>query len=222
MVKAIYLIKRRPGMSVGDFRRYWLNEHARTVLEIAEVRKYVQSHTMDSGYLRHEPVYDGIAEIWYDDADVIRRIADTPQSRAVRADAPKFTDMSKLEVIITDERVQKENPTEPGMPKFIEFVKRKPGMTVEDFQSHWKDIHGPLASRIPGLRRYVQSHVQPACYASGQEPLYDGVAETWFENLAALRATPATAEYRTVRDDEPNFIAPGPVSFIVATEHLIL
>lgn len=222
MVKVIYFIKRKPGMDLQEFRRYWLNQHAQLVLKVPEVRKYVQSHTMDSGYRRHEPIYDGVAELWYDSTDVMRGIADTPESRAALADDPNFIDMEKFRFVITEERVQKENPVVPGMPKLIAFIKRKPGMAVEDFQSYWRKTHGPLAQRVPGIRRYVQCHVRPSAYAAGREPLYDGVAETWFEDEAAMKAGTGTAEYRAVRADEPNFIAPGPLPFIVALEHLIL
>ena len=222
MIKAIYFIKRKPGMDLQEFRRYWLNQHSEVVLKVPEVRKYVQSHTMDSGYRRHEPIYDGVAELWYDSTDVMRRIAGTPGSRAALADDANFIDMEKFRFVITEERVQKENPLAPGMPKLIAFIKRKPGMAVEDFQSYWRNTHGPLARRVPGIRRYVQCHVRRSAYANGREPLYDGVAETWFEDEAAMKAGTETAEYRAVRTDEPNFIAPGRLPFIVAVEHLIL
>jgi len=220
MVKAIYFIKRKAGMSLEDFRRYWLNQHAEVVLRVPEVRKYVQSHTMDSRYRKHEPIYDGVAELWYDSTDVMRRIAATPESAAAAADDANFIDMSKFKFVLTEERVQKENPVEPAMPKLIAFIRRKPAMAVEEFQSYWRNTHGPLACRIPGIRRYVQCHVRPSAYAGGREPIYDGVAETWFENYEAMTA--GAPEYRAVRADEPNFIAPGPLAFIIATEHLIL
>jgi uncharacterized protein (TIGR02118 family) len=222
MVKAIYFIKRKPGMSLQEFRLYWLNEHAEAILKLPELRKYVQSHTMDSGYRKHEPIYDGIAELWYASPDVMRRIAGTPESRAAAADDAAFIDMEKFKFVITEERAQKENPVAPGMPKLAAFIKRKPGMAVEDFQSYWRNNHGPLACRVPGIRRYVQCHVRRSAYANGREPLYDGVAETWFEDEAAMKAGTETAEYRAVRADEPNFIAPGRLPFIVAIEHLIL
>jgi len=47
-------------MTLEDFRKYWLTEHAVLVLKVPELVKYVQSHTMDSGYRDHEPIYDGI------------------------------------------------------------------------------------------------------------------------------------------------------------------
>ncbi|MGH7864387.1 MAG: EthD family reductase, partial [Candidatus Binataceae bacterium] len=94
MVKAIYFIKRKPGMELGAFREYWLNQHAAVVRTVPALRRYVQSHTLDSGYRRGEPIYDGVAELWYDDTATMRRIAATPQSRAAAADDQKFLDMS--------------------------------------------------------------------------------------------------------------------------------
>lgn len=221
MVKAIYFIKRKPGMSLEAFREYWLNTHAQIVRKVPELYKYVQSHTLDSGYRRHEPVYDGIAELWYENTDVMRRIANTPESRAAAEDDAKFIDMPKFEFVLTQERVQKEAPIEAGMPKFIAFINRKPGMSVEDFQLHWRTRHGALGAKVPGVRRYVQCHVRPSAYRAGREPRFDGVAETWFENEDAMRAAANTPEYKAVRADEANFLAGDP-AFIIAKEYLIL
>lgn len=221
MVKAIYFIKRKPGMSLEAFRDYWLNTHAPIVLTNSAIYKYVQSHTLDSGYRKHEPIYDGIAELWYENTDAMRRIANAPEARAAAADDAKFIDMSKFEFIITVERVQKENPIEAAMPKMISFIRRKPGMSVEDFQLYWRTHHGELARKVPGVRRYVQCHVRPSAYRGGRQPVYDGVAETWSENADAMRAAAGSPEFKAVRADEANFLA-GPPPFIIAKEYVIL
>ena len=49
MIKAIYFIKRKPGMTLEAFREYWLKDHAALVLKVPGLVKYVQSHTIDSG-----------------------------------------------------------------------------------------------------------------------------------------------------------------------------
>ncbi|HEY6394593.1 MAG TPA: EthD domain-containing protein [Candidatus Binataceae bacterium] len=222
MVKAIYFIKRKPGMSLENFRHYWLNNHAEVVRKVAEIRKYVQSHTLDSGYSTHEPAYDGIAELWYDNTDVMRQIVNTPESRAAGEDDANFIDMTKFGFILVDERVQKEAPTTPEMPKLIAFLTRKAGMDVDKFQAYWRGHHGPVASKIPQVRRYVQCHVRRSAYMSGRSPVYDGVAETWFENLDAMRESGDTEEYRAVRADEANFLEPGKIQFIIAREYPII
>jgi uncharacterized protein (TIGR02118 family) len=45
------------------------------------------------------------------------------------------------------------------MIKVMVMVKRKPGISREEFYKYWKEVHGPLMARhIPGLRKYVQNH----------------------------------------------------------------
>jgi uncharacterized protein (TIGR02118 family) len=75
---------------------------------------------------------------------------------------------------------------------------------------------------LPAVRRYVQSHPRPSAYNRGRDPAWDGIAILWFEDSAALRAATATPEWDRAKDDDRNFIAPGPVSFIITTEHVIV
>jgi hypothetical protein len=42
------------------------------------------------------------------------------------------------------------------------LLTRKPGVTTEQFRRHRCEVHGPLAARMPGLRRYHQNHVVDA------------------------------------------------------------
>ncbi len=221
MIKAIYFIKRKPEMALADFREYWLKDHAALVLKVPGLVKYVQSHTMDSGYRKHEPIYDGIAALWYENLDDMRKTANTPISAATLADDEKFLDMSKFAFILTKERVQKENPIEAGMPKMVAFLKKRPELSVEQFQAHWNSPHGKLGSAVPGARRYVQCHPVMSSYQKGRTPLWDGVAEVWFENEDAMRSNANTPEYQAVLADEPNFLA-GNAKFIITTERVIL
>ncbi len=224
MVKAIYFIKRKPGMELAAFREYWLNQHAAIVRKVPSLRRYVQSHTLDSGYRRGEPVYDGVAELWYDDTATMRRIAGTPESRAAADDDNNFLDVSNFEFILTEEVVQKQGATQPDALKMVILLNRKPGITPDQFQSHWRGIHGRLGAAVPAVTRYVQSHVRLSAYGAGRSPRYDGVAEMWFDNLDAMRASGETPEYRAVRADEPNFlsVAYGRLPFIITREHTIV
>ena len=45
------------------------------------------------------------------------------------------------------------------MIKSLSLLTRKDGLTHEQFTHHWVEIHAPLAHQVPGLRRYVQSHI---------------------------------------------------------------
>jgi len=107
------------------------------------------------------------------------------------------------------------------MIKAITCLKRRPGMPVDEFQTYWRTQHPEVVKKLPGLRRYEQSHTRLAAYAKG-EPAYDGIAELWFDDSEALRAAMKSPEFRKVQTDDADFIAPGPVPFIITTEHLIV
>lgn len=222
MVKVISFFKRRPAMPVETFQVYWRTCHPAAVLKMPGIRRYVQSHTILPGYRKGEPIYDGIAELWFDDTGALHALRDTPEYRAVAADEAAFIDRSTMRLIITEEHVIKDGVAPPDGVKNVEFVTRKPGMAVEAFQRYWREVHGPLAAAIPVVRRYVQSHTRRAIYERGGVPAYDGVAITWFDDTQAMRLSAATPEYARVRADEADFLAPGSPPFIITKEHVIV
>jgi uncharacterized protein (TIGR02118 family) len=221
MVKTFNFFKRKPGLSVDDFRNYWLNEHAAIIRGIPEIRKYVASIAIPSSYRNHEPTYDGISEAWFDDEETIHATIDSAPRRAALADDANFVDMSKASSILTDEIMQMEATPSPDAVKVLSLLTRKPGIEVAAFQSYWRTTHGPLAAKIPQARRYVQCHVRASGYAGGRAPRYDGVAEMWFDNFDAVRASGNTEVYQDVRADEPKFLT-VPFPRIFATEHRIV
>jgi uncharacterized protein (TIGR02118 family) len=89
------------------------------------------------------------------------------------------------------------------MVKAIYLIRRKPGMSHEDFHRYWREVHGAIAARIPGLRRYVQCH---AIAHDGHEGDFDGAAEVWFDDMHAVRAAVESSEYAAAREDEARFI----------------
>lgn len=222
MLKAVSFFKRKPGMPVEEFQAYWRGSHPAVVVRLPGLRRYVQSHTRLSGYRKGEPICDGIAELWFEDSKAMHVLRGTKEIEAVEADEAVFIDRSTMRMILTEEHVIKDGPAPAGGVKNIEFVTRKPGLELEKFQRHWREIHGPIAAQIPMIRRYVQSHTRPSAYERGRTPAYDGVAITWFDDSQAMRASATTAEYARTRADEPNFIAAGDPPFIITTEHVIV
>jgi uncharacterized protein (TIGR02118 family) len=108
------------------------------------------------------------------------------------------------------------------MVKLVEFVQRKPGMSIEAAQEYWRTVHGPLAAKIPTMRRYVQCHTRLSAYRGGRQPVFDGVAQVWFDDTDAMRQSEKTPEYAAVRADEPNFADVDRLSFIITKEIQIL
>jgi uncharacterized protein (TIGR02118 family) len=89
------------------------------------------------------------------------------------------------------------------MVKAIYLIRRKPSISREDFHRYWRDVHGAIAARIPGLRRYVQCH---AIAGERDGEAFDGAAEAWFDDMDAVRRAVASPEYAAARTDEARFI----------------
>jgi uncharacterized protein (TIGR02118 family) len=76
------------------------------------------------------------------------------------------------------------------MVKLIAFLKRKPGMSREDFVQRWVNEHTQLSSQLPGLLEYrINTALQHQPGGDGLEPLYDGTAELWWESIEAMEAS---------------------------------
>ena len=95
------------------------------------------------------------------------------------------------------------------MVKSISLLTRKPGMTHEQFVKHWVDVHAPLAHAVPGIRRYVQSHIveerrRPDIDALDVE--IDGIAELWYDDREAMARALATPEAKALHADGALFI----------------
>ncbi|MDE2576986.1 MAG: EthD family reductase [Rhodospirillales bacterium] len=109
------------------------------------------------------------------------------------------------------------------MIKVLSLLTRKDGLTHAQFVRHWRDIHGPLALSVPGIRRYVQSHVTGTrSRADIPETAVevDGIAELWYDDEASLRASSATPEAQRLYADGALFI--GRIKTYVIEEQTVI
>jgi uncharacterized protein (TIGR02118 family) len=106
------------------------------------------------------------------------------------------------------------------MIKLVYCITKKATLTDEEFFAYWKNIHGPIGARIPGLRKLVQSH-RLTLPGDNSPPNYDGMAELWFENVEALHAARNSAEWKASTEDEAHFIDHRKVAQFISEEHII-
>jgi uncharacterized protein (TIGR02118 family) len=136
-----------------------------------------------------------------DDPEVI------PLLRAVLEDDAQLFDRStswpmhhKSASVAAEERVIVDGRTTPEMVKAIFIASKLPGLTLDQFFDRWQNHHGPLAAKVPGLRRYVQNHALAEAYV-GRGQTHDGWSELWFDDLAALHDAVKSDEWRALQDD---------------------
>jgi uncharacterized protein (TIGR02118 family) len=109
------------------------------------------------------------------------------------------------------------------MVKSLSLLVRKDGMTHEQFMKHWVEIHAPLALEVPGLRRYVQSHIQEGRRRPDIPDIgvaVDGIAETWYDDAEAMARAIATPQMRALHADGARFI--GRIQTFVVHEHVVI
>jgi uncharacterized protein (TIGR02118 family) len=117
VVKLVYVIRRREGLSAEEFRRYWLEIHAPKVINVAKdirARRYVQSHTLDTPLNQAfadsrglSPFYDGITEVWWDSLDELTAAASSPEGatafKMLLEDEQQFIDLTRSTIFMTEE-----------------------------------------------------------------------------------------------------------------------
>ncbi len=81
-------------------------------------------------------------------------------------------------------------------------VNEKPGMDRTEALRYWRDTHGPIIRKVPGVRRYVQQH---AVGAPEGEPPFLGVASMYFDDQEAFGAAAASPEFAAALEDLANF-----------------
>jgi uncharacterized protein (TIGR02118 family) len=105
----------------------------------------------------------------------------------------------------------------------MSVLKKKPGMDQVAFRRHWRNVHGPLAARMPGLKAYRQNHVvdqqQRVASARGPDEI-DGIAQLWFDDESAAKAASAAPESKASYDDIPKFV--GAINLFASATNVVV
>jgi uncharacterized protein (TIGR02118 family) len=103
VIKLVYCITRRRGMSLDEFSRYWYDVHGPIGRRIPGLRRLVQSHRV-SDPDDPPPTFDGMAELWFDDLVALRVARQSPEWRASSDDEANFIDETRTALFLTEER----------------------------------------------------------------------------------------------------------------------
>lgn len=104
LIKAIFLLNRRPDMSVAEFQAYWIDEHAPQIPLDAGIIRYVQCHQAPETYADQPPAYDGVAELSFADFNAFETYWSSDRIQSIfAADAPKFLDVNNCTAFLAEE-----------------------------------------------------------------------------------------------------------------------
>lgn len=183
MIRLVYLLRRRPELSLEAFQEYWRETHGPLVASFATVlgiRRYVQVHAVEdplNGALQEarggmEPAYDGVAELWFESEEALAETMATDAGRkagaALLEDEAKFIDLPASPLWLAVEYPQVNPPGEALVAtprssclKLYFPLRLRRALGFEAGQRYWRMHHGPLIrSQAPaaGIHRYQQVH----------------------------------------------------------------
>ena len=104
------------------------------------------------------------------------------------------------------------------MLKFVVVLYRRPDLSPEAFFANLRDEHGPMAERIPGLRRYVQNHVLSD--PKREHPGWDAVIELSWDDWESMEAAWATPEGQAATDHLQALADLSRTTWSVVEEHV--
>jgi uncharacterized protein (TIGR02118 family) len=96
------------------------------------------------------------------------------------------------------------------MIKLSVCVMRRADLSHEQFDTYWREQHGPLIKTVTDfnrhIRRYVQCHRLASDVPLGGSGDYDGIAELWFDDVESMTTAFNEPRYlEIVRPDELKF-----------------
>lgn len=112
------------------------------------------------------------------------------------------------------------------MVKLFAVLRRRPGMSVDEFVRHWRDVHGPLIASEPALARHIvryEQHVRHRPDALSGTDGIDGVAVQWFnsvDDFVGFISEPAYAEL--IAPDEGRFLDLDRLEFVITEEPTVI
>jgi uncharacterized protein (TIGR02118 family) len=183
MIRIVFLLRRKPELSLAEFHRYWREEHGPLVASHAQriaALRYVQVHRLDDPVNERaaqarggmEPPYDGVAELWWESEAALQQVLATPggerAGRELLDDEAKFIDLPNSPLWFAYEYPQV-NPTPENIVarqtnsivKLYFPLRRRAELSEEAAQLYWRTNHGPLIRRhaaASGILRYQQVH----------------------------------------------------------------
>jgi uncharacterized protein (TIGR02118 family) len=102
------------------------------------------------------------------------------------------------------------------MLKFMVVLYKKPELSEAEFHRFLREVHGRMALKISGLRKYIQNHVVPD--PTRRHPGWDAIVELYFDDWASMEAGWATPEGQAATADVAEFADMSRTSWSVVTE----
>lgn len=201
MLKYMLLLKRKAGLSLQECIDHYENVHVPLATAYhAGVKRHIRHFLRPSPYPLDgsvvEAEYDILTELWFDDRqafDAYRARVQQPEVRQItQADIARFLDPAKMRRALIEEHESDLPGKQPDPARDVRcfvLLKRKPGMTLEQFIEYYETRHARLGEKYGSpMSRYRRMFLRPVPALDGSidEAAYDVVTEVSFPDKAAM------------------------------------
>jgi len=183
MIRLVFVLRRKPELSLQEFQDYWRRKHGPLVASFAEdlnILRYVQTHTIDGPANEAaqkargdmEPHYDGVADLWWSTEAELEAAMQSEAGQAAGAalleDEAKFIDLPQSPLWFAYEYPQV-NPAPENIVASVKSnivriffpLRHKQEISEEQARHYWLTQHGPIVrshSAAAGTICYRQVH----------------------------------------------------------------
>jgi uncharacterized protein (TIGR02118 family) len=207
----------------AEFQDYYVNQHTKVGGNMPRMLKYVGSPALQSGN-GDDPAFDAVMEGWWPDVDSVRNDFVTPEWNTARTDHPAV--VSGRFMWLAEEHEIQNVPDDADPVKYLAFLNRADGQSRQEFELYWLERHVPLVLKTPGLLGYRASVSIGSANGDSlakdvlDDAPFDGVAEVWFESLAAFSRSFRDPYWNQIRSDYYQNFAMNRIQ-VVVKEHVI-
>lgn len=97
ILRALWVVTRKPGMSVAAFREYWRHKHGPMVPRTPSLVRYIQYHVSERSGGIGMPEFDGVAELSWNNLEEYRESWQSyPMQHEQHPDMPNFLDLTHI------------------------------------------------------------------------------------------------------------------------------
>ena len=229
MIVRFGLLQKKSGMTQEEFSRFWLTKHGPLARRMPGLRAYSQNHIVDTRQLgiahqRGAWQFDGFSQLWFDDAEQMRRGITSDLGPELVRDEKLF--IGNLHIIVAEPHTVIEPPARPHkVLKRMSLLTRLPGMTDDKYRHEWLNVHDGLVRKIPGVRGYRQNlvvareRVKGVPCSSSELPI-DGMVELWFDSVPSIEAAFASPAGQDALAHGRTFLSE--VTTFLVEEHVIV
>jgi uncharacterized protein (TIGR02118 family) len=203
------------GRNREEAQHYWAETHGKLVANSPALRRYHHYFSVPEAYENDpKPTFMGISMFWRDNALATQQPQPPGVWFPVREDDEHVFDRTRRwpiddqhADIFGEEHVIIDGETKGSMINAVFMVCRLPGLDHKDFFEHWLGEHAALASKLPGLRRYIVNPVVLESLTRGGST-HDGWSEFWFDDYWSFLQATKSPEWAAMEADGASMFCP--------------